>query len=143
MSNSILPEGVYPVATNPGALDAPFWEATRREELRIQRCTDCGRFQWGPEHICHHCHSFALEFARVEPTGRIFSWERVWHPAKPELSDHVPFVIVLVELDGTPGIHLIGNLAGDQEATVEIGTPVRARFEHHDDYTLVQWERDS
>lgn len=139
-SHHILPDGVFPVELGPGALDAPHWEGTRLEQLRIQRCLDCREFQWGPELICHHCHSFSLEFSAVAPRGTIFSWERVWHPSKPELSGAVPFVILIIELEDAPGVRVIGNLVGDQHRAIEIGSPVEARFEHHEDYTLVQWD---
>lgn len=136
----ILPDGVLPVRYAENDLDRPFWEGTRQEEIRIQRCSECRRYQWAPELICHHCHSFALEFEAVAPTGRIYSWERVWHPSHPDLAPACPYLVVLVELSGAPGIRLLGNLVGDQLAVVEIDTPVRARFEHHSDYSLVQWE---
>jgi len=40
--------GVLPAPTpeNDG-LDKPYWEATRRGELMVQRCSKCGTFQWG------------------------------------------------------------------------------------------------
>ena len=134
----ILPE-IYPVISDDQGVDAPYWEGTRQEELRIQRCIDCREYQWGPELVCHHCHSFNLTFEAVAARGTIYSWERVWHPTRPELVPYMPYVILVVELDEVPGIQLIGNLVGDQKAPLQIGTPVQAHFEHHDKYTLVQW----
>lgn len=137
----VLPDGVLPVQYAELDLDRPFWEGTREEQIRIQRCRDCGGRQWSPELICHHCHSFDLAFEAVAPAGTIYSWERVWHPSHPDLAPACPYVVVLVELDDAPGIRLLGNLVGDQLAAVRIGAPVRARFEHHAGYSLVQWER--
>lgn len=136
----VLPDGIYPVSYEENGLDRPFWEGTREHEIRLQRCRDCRGFQWAPELICHHCHSFELDFEAVPPTGVIYSWERVWHPSHSALAATVPYVILAVELDGAPGIRLVGNLVGDQTAEVVIGTPVRAVFEDHQDYTLVQWQ---
>ena len=31
----------------------------------MQRCNACGGWQWGPEYICHRCHSFDLGFEQV------------------------------------------------------------------------------
>ena len=120
-------------------LEAPFWEATRRGELVVQRCSDCHRCQWGPEWICHRCRSFDLAYEAVAPTGRIYSWERVWHPVHPLLVDACPYLVVLVELDDADGVRMLGNLLGPPEQPVRIGAPVEAVFEDHDDYTLVQW----
>jgi uncharacterized OB-fold protein len=135
-----LPEVARPEPSRSG-LEAPYWEAARREELAIQRCSACGVFQWGPEWICHRCHSFELTYEVVEPTGRIFSWERVWHPVHPALADTCPYVIVLVELPDAGGVRVLGNLLGEPTEEVRIGAPVEAVFEHHDGYTLVQWRR--
>lgn len=123
----------------PGSLEAPYWEATRREELAVQRCSDCRTFQWGPEWICHACRSFDLAFEPVRPSGRIYSWERAWHPVHPDLAAACPYLVVLVELDDAPGVRMVGNLLGDPLQAVAIGSTVEAEFEHHDDYTLVHW----
>ena len=135
----VLPEEAFPVVYKETDLDAPYWEGTRQEEIRIQRCNACRAYQWGPDVICHHCHSFNVGFEPVAPRGTIFSWQRTWHPIHPALVDRVPYVVLVVELDEAPGIYLLGNRVGDQKAPVEIDAPVEAVFEHHADYTLVQW----
>jgi uncharacterized OB-fold protein len=73
--------------------------------------------------------------------GTIYTWERSWHPTDRPLADAVPYVAIVVELPAAGGIRMVGTLLGDQLADVAIGTPVRAVFEHHDGYSLVQWER--
>ena len=76
----VLPPGLpAPVPMRDG-LDAPFWAATRRNELVVQRCNDCGGWQWGPEWNCHHCLGFDVGWTEVEATGVIYSWERPWYP---------------------------------------------------------------
>jgi uncharacterized protein len=136
----VLPPGLAAPAPTADSLDAPFWEATRRHTLLLQRCQQCGRFQ-PPEHICWRCHSFDLAWEPVDPRGVVFSWERVWHPVHPALREAGPYVVVLVELPRADGVRLVGNLLGDPLAAVAIGTPVVPSFEDHDSYTLVQWAR--
>jgi uncharacterized OB-fold protein len=53
----------------------------------------------------------------------------------------VPYVAIVVELPAAGDIRMVGNLLGDQLAEVTVGTPVRAVFERHEGYSLVQWER--
>jgi hypothetical protein len=130
---------LFPVQIQTGDPDAPFWEGTRNSEICIQFCPSCAKFQWGPDIICHHCHSFDLTFRPVAPRGRIHSWHRTWHPSHPEMKDHVPFIVLLVSLADCPDILMVGNFVGDQKASVEIGAEVEAVFEHHETYTLVQW----
>lgn len=77
--------------------------------------------------------------------GRIYSYERVWHPVHRALEGFGPYIVVLVELPHADGVRLVGNLLGDAQQSVDIGQPVRAVFEHHDDaepnFTLLQWAR--
>ena len=145
MSAGVLPEGLPQPAPSPDGLDAPYWEGTRAHELRVQRCRACGGFQWAPEWICYRCLSFDLGFEACSPRGVIYSWERVWHPVHPALAEHGPYVVLLVELPQAGSVRMIGNLVGDPRAPVEIGAPVEAVFEDHDDgkppYTLVNWRR--
>ena len=44
-----LPEGLPRPVPEPDGLSRPYWEGTQREELLIQRCRSCRRWQWGPE----------------------------------------------------------------------------------------------
>ena len=79
-------------------------------------------------------------------TGRIYSWTRCWHPVHPALKGFGPYIAVVVELPLAGNIRMLGNLVGKPEQQVEIGAPVRAVFEPHDDaktpYTLVHWKRE-
>lgn len=138
-----LPSGVP--APAPDGLDAPYWEGAAENRLMVQQCDACGRHRWGPEWICHACHAFDTSWVEVEPHARIYSWERVWHPVHPALSEAGPYVVVSVELPQAGDVRMVGNLLGDPLEPVEIGADVETVFEHHHDtdppYTLVQWRR--
>ena len=143
MSSWVLPAGLPQPAPAADGLDAPYWAGTREHQLRVQRCGPCGTWQWGPEWVCHRCRSRHLDWPAVEPHGRVFSWERVWHPVHPALVGRVPYVVLLVEVPHAGGVRLLGNLVGDPTTDVIIGDPMTAVFEDHDDgdppFTLVQW----
>jgi len=140
---SVLPPGLPAPVPTPDGLDRPYWEGTRRHELRVQRCTRCRTWRWGPEWSCHACRSFETDWVSVKPTGTIFSWQRVWHPALPALDAALPYVILLVALPQAGDVRMVGNLVGDARGDVTIGARVHAEFEDHDvgetPYTLVQW----
>ncbi len=143
MTDPYLGAGLPAPVPTPDGLDAPYWEGLANDEIRIQHCRGCERWQWGPEWICHHCHCDDLAFRAVTGHGTVYSYERVWHPVHPALKDQGPYLIVLVELDDAPGVRMVGNLLGDPRQPVRIGAPVSAVFEHHREaqtpYTLVQW----
>ena len=144
MTEVYLREGLpQPVPARDG-LDAPFWQGLQEERLLIQRCQGCRSWQWGPEWICHECLSEDMAYEEVQGEGVIFSFERVWHPVHPALKEQGPYLIVLVELPGAGHVRLVGNLLGDPEQDVVIGSSVQAVFEHHSEvepaYTLLQWQ---
>lgn len=138
-----LPKGLpTPVPSEP-RLEQPYWDAARDEKILLQRCNACSTWQWGPEWICHHCLSDDMGWAEAPPRGRIYSWERVWHPVHPALREATPYLAVLVELPDAGHVRVVGNLLGDPRQEVTIGAAVEAVFEHHREadtpYTLTQW----
>ena len=140
-TSTYLPAGLPIPAAAVDGLDREFWEATARHELVVQRCNGCQGFQFGPEWICHTCHSFDLGWVRVSGKGRIYSWERVWHPVHPALASACPYMVVLVELPDADNVRMVGNLLGDPMQEVVIGSEVEAVFEDQpsENVTLVQW----
>ena len=141
MSDAYLSSGLAQPQATP--LDAPYWEGLTQGVLKVQQCADCGGYQWGPEWICHHCHSDQLEFVEVEATGVIYSYERVWHPVHPALRDQGPYIVVLVELPHAGSVRMVGNLLGDPQQEVVIGASVVGVYEHHtaveSPFSLLQW----
>jgi uncharacterized protein len=137
-----LPEGL-PQPTTHDPLSAPYWEATRQRKLRVQKCRGCGAWQWGPEWICHRCHSFDLAWEEVAAHGRVYSYQRPHHPVHAALNGHGPYIVVLVELPHAGNVRMVGNLLGNPRQEVRLGAAVQAVFEPHDDadppFTLVQW----
>ncbi len=143
MSQHYLAPGLPQPIPSPDGLDEPFWTALRAHQLKLQRCNGCDRWQWGPEWICHRCLGDELRFELTEPVGVIYSYERVWHPVHPALKEQGPYLVVLVELPQADNVRLVGNLLGDPQQVVKIGSAVEAVFEDHNDadppFTLLQW----
>lgn len=141
---SYLPADLPAPVPEADGLSAPYWQGLREQQLRVQSCNDCGTWQFGPEWLCHRCHSFKVSWKAVEPRGTIYSWERVWHPAHPSLKGHTPYLVVLVELPHAGKVRMLGNLLGDPLHDVRIGDEVVGVFESHDEavvpYTLLQWQ---
>ncbi|VTU20600.1 putative nucleic-acid-binding protein containing a Zn-ribbon [Variovorax sp. SRS16] len=140
---SYLPPGLPTAVAEPDGVSAPYWSGLREGVLRVQRCRHCRTWQFGPEWICHSCLQFDPAWVDVEPTGRIYSWERVWHPVHPALKGHGPYIAVLVELEHAGNVRMVGNLLGDPMQDVRIGAQVQGVFEHHPQsphpHSLLQW----
>jgi uncharacterized OB-fold protein len=142
-NGAYLPSGLPIPVAEPDGLSTPYWAGLRQNRLLVQRCSDCRTWQFGPEWLCHRCHAFDPQWTEVDPGGRIFSWERVWHPSHAVLRNHGPYIAVLVELPHADGVRMVGNLLGDPMQEVAIGTEVEGVFEHHRDsdppHSLLQW----
>ena len=143
MNVPYLPAGLPIPVPEPDGVSAPYWNGLREGILRVQHCTHCGAWQFGPEWICHACLRFDPAWDEVAPRGRIYSWERVWHPVHPALKERGPYLAVLVELPHAGNVRMVGNLLGDAMQDVRIGAEVEGVFEHHPDasppFSLLQW----
>lgn len=139
-----LPDGLPVPQPAADGLDTAYWSGLTENRLMVQRCGDCGTWQWGPEWLCHRCHGMNMVWTETEPTGVIYSWQRPWHPVHPALKGFGPYIVVLVELPRAGNIRMIGNLLGAADQTVEIGAPVSGVFEHRtigdQSFSLLQWQ---
>jgi uncharacterized OB-fold protein len=144
MNNFYLPEGLPSPGPEPDGVSAPYWAGLRDGRLLVQRCGHCGGWQFGPEWICHQCLTFDPAWVEVKPSGRIYSWVRVWHPVHPALKDRGPYLAVLVELPEAGHVRMVGNLLGDPLQDVRVGAQVTGVFEHHTDatpaFSLLHWQ---
>lgn len=119
----------------PDADSAPFFRAAAAGEVRVPRCTDCGRFHWYPAAMCPACGSEAIEWPAISGRGEIFSYTIVRHPLKEWLVGRVPYVLGLVDLLDAPGVRLVTEIMNVDVDDVRIGLPVEAVFEVLDDQT--------
>ena len=84
--------------------NAPYWEALKRHELRLQRCNECSTLRFPVSPVCYACMSTA------EPTwellsgkGTLTSWIVVERATgNPAWSEDVPYVVACVDLDEGP-----------------------------------------
>jgi uncharacterized OB-fold protein/acyl dehydratase len=104
--------------------NAFFWEGVAARQLRIQRCTGCGRLRHPPGPMCPHCHSLAWDAMPASGRGHVFSFVVAHHPAIPPFV--YPHLVVLVELE--EGTRLVSNLVGVEPTDVRIGMPVEVEF---------------
>jgi uncharacterized OB-fold protein len=130
--------------------DAGFHAAARRGELAMQACGSCGRLRFPPRPMCPACRSLRREWRQLSARGHIWSYTVPHPPLLPAFNELAPYPVIVVELDATPGIRLVGNLVAHAGApinsvdpeTIRIGEPVRAVFAPMtDDVTLVRWVR--
>jgi uncharacterized OB-fold protein len=114
---------------HPDQHTRPFWEACSRRELRLQRCSDCGRFRQPPLAGCPHCGSPRSDWPLLSGRGHVFSFTVVHHAAVPLLAQEVPYNVAVVELDDAPGARLISNVIGRALEAIAVGMAVEVAWD--------------
>ena len=94
----------------PSRASAPFWDATRRRELTVQRCESCARLVWYPRFVCPHCGGSSLQWEKLSGDGVVYAVSVHHRAALPALADKVPYSVVLVDLD--EGVRMMSNVFG-------------------------------
>ena len=112
-------------------------------EFRLQSCQSCQLLRYPPTTACPWCGHGEAQWQAVEPKGTIYSYAEVHHAIQPEFKDHLPYLILVVELDTQQGqpkpenaLRVAGDLAtADGElappeivASAGIGSRVRMVF---------------
>ena len=108
-------------------INRPYWEASRRHELLLQKCQECGHYRCPPGETCPSCLSDRLEWVKASGRGTVYTWtvfHQVYHPA---FEKDIPYAAVAVELDEGP--RLITNLVDCKMEAIYIGMPLEVVFE--------------
>lgn len=109
------------------SLTEPFWEATKRHELLIQKCSHCGAYRFSPREACPNCISTDYEWSKVSGEGTVYSYT-VMHGGLPAAwRDHAPYVIALVDLK--EGARVMSHIVGCSPDDVKVGMPVKLTWE--------------
>jgi uncharacterized OB-fold protein len=131
---------VRPLPDVDRELGAPFWESARRHELRIQRCQECRRWIWYPQHLCYECNSANLGWEAIGGKGTVYSFIVVRHGLHPYFATRLPIAVALVSLDDAPYVRLTANILECPPEEVRVGMPVEVVWERVDDrVTLPQF----
>jgi uncharacterized OB-fold protein len=120
----------------------PYWEWTRKHELRMQRCADCGEIRFPPGPMCPSCNSMRDEWVPMRGTGTIYSWIIVHPPVLPAFAGDAPYSVVLVQLDDHPDLRLVGQVTDIANDQLAAGLPVEVVFDDvTPEVTLPKWRR--
>ena len=120
-------------------LTRPFWEAARRHELCMPRCTTCDYVFFYPRSECPRCWSTHLEWVKVSGRARLHSFTVVRQPANAAFRDDVPYVSAVVQLDEGP--RLVSNIVQCDIDALRVDMPLEAVFDDvTPEWTLVKFK---
>lgn len=110
----------------------PFWEATKRHELRYQVCDDCGGIVFFPRRHCPHCMSMDLSWQTSAGEGAVYTYTVIRQIGLPAFRERVPYAVAWIDMD--EGFRMISNIVGvDDPASISIGQRVRVTWEDQPD----------
>ncbi|RKS70904.1 hypothetical protein BZB76_5384 [Actinomadura pelletieri DSM 43383] len=103
----------------------PFWDGCAAGELRLQRCTDCGRYRFPDAPVCPQCLSGSASWEAVSGTGTLWSWCTMHQKYFAAFADEVPYRLVYVRLTEGP---LVISVLADEPDEPRLDQPVRVVF---------------
>lgn len=109
----------------------PFWEASRRRELRLPWCGACERPHWYPRPTCPHCLSPDLAWRPASGRGTVAAVSVMHRPANPMMAAMGPYAVILVDLE--EGVRMMSNATGVDPTEVTVGMPVHVAWEELSD----------
>ena len=117
----------------------PYWDATKKRVLTIQRCADCHHYIFYPRRICNYCRSDNLEWKPVSGKGKIYTYSVVHRPVSKAFASEVPYVVAIVELD--EGARMMANVVECDPEKLQINDRVSVVFDPvSDDLSLPKFK---
>ena len=130
-----MPAALARLAPDPWT--EPFWSAAREHRLVAPRCQGCGAFRMPPSPFCWKCRSQAVDWVELSGAGSVYTFNVTRQALIPLLRPSIPYVIAVVEMEGAPGVRLVGNVIDVEPGQVRIGMPVRVAWDDVDDETTI------
>jgi uncharacterized OB-fold protein len=106
----------------------PFWDATRREQLVLQWCTDCGKPIFYPREVCPSClRADTLEWRDASGRGEVYAVSVQHSPQMPMPAYEAPYAVAVVELE--EGVRMLSTIVGTDPESVTVGQAVTVTWE--------------
>jgi len=123
------PERLLPAPIGP---NGDFYaRAAATGVLHLQRCDECGTWRHPPRVRCAACGSDASSWQPCTGRGRVFTWTVTHQAVDPAFSGHLPYAVVVVELEEGPRV--VGNLVGLESGALELDLPVEVVLDRRSD----------
>jgi uncharacterized OB-fold protein len=117
----------------------PFFDAAREGKLLIQRCADCGDYQFYPRQVCVHCDSANVDWAEASGRGTVHTFTVIHQQGMPGWRDEVPYVAAVIDLE--EGARMTSVVVECPPSDVRVGMPVEVTFVDEGVYVLPRFKR--
>lgn len=103
--------------------EAVWFEHCRGHRLMIQRCAECGEYQFPPRSVCKECLAASPDWVEAAGRGTVFTYS-VQHRYAPGFAGQSPYVVAMIELSEGP--RLLSRVVGSDD--IHIGMAVEVRW---------------
>ncbi|MEE9489387.1 MAG: Zn-ribbon domain-containing OB-fold protein [Thermoplasmata archaeon] len=103
MTTIVLPYMLdfYPLQDEDNTRVHQFYASLREGKLTTTKCKDCGGLFWPPRVACPGCNSDQFEWVELPDEGELYAFMAMLLGAPLGMEKDVPFVLGMVQLDGT------------------------------------------
>jgi len=116
----------YPLQSQEHTRIWPFFENLKHGRLTTTKCRNCASILWQPRVVCPRCNHDGMEWIDLPATGRVFAFTAVYAGAPLGMEKDVPFVIAIVELEGSP-MKVVARIDDVGYEDLKIGDAVRLK----------------
>jgi uncharacterized OB-fold protein len=125
------------------ALPAPdnasrhYWQSAADGKLVVQRCKDCGVFQFYPRALCATC-AGETEWVDASGRGTLHTYTIIRQNRSPAFAALSPYAVGIVELE--EGVRMMSNIVDCDVEQLQIGMPLEVLLlKAADDVGLPFW----
>jgi uncharacterized OB-fold protein len=104
-----------------------LYEGWLERELRLNKCSDCGKWHHPPRSICPHCWSVSIVPTRVSGRG-VVHLSILLRQGPPAAGVEYPYPVVTVELEEQEALRFTSTIVGCEPTAVRIGMPVELEW---------------
>lgn len=106
-----------------------FWTAAKQGRFLLQRCRDCGTFNFHPKPWCIECGSRALDWTPAQPYGTVYSYTISYTVAMnyPGWESDLPLILCLIDLDD--GARMYAQVTDCRPEDIRVGMRVQVHCE--------------
>jgi uncharacterized protein len=107
----------------------PHWDAARRQEFRMPRCTSCMTFNWYPKETCRACGASSFEWVLLQGRASLFTWVVVHRALHPSLAPLQPYVSAIVAIEEDPRVRYVTRILDAPSDALRIGAGLQVCYE--------------
>jgi len=109
--------------------------AAREHRFVLPRCEACGEFRFPPRLRCPRCGETRTEWVAASGHGTVYSYVVVHQRLHPAFDPHLPYAVVLVQLEEGP--RMLAMVIESDPAVVRVDAPIEVVFQSVDDEFVI------